>query len=216
MTMWVIIRAAGIGAYLMLFFSVAWGLIGTTSLFGKRISKPNSILVHQFASTVGLILLAVHMAVLFLDTFMEFGLADLFVPMASAFRPVAITFGIVAMYATVVVLSSSWTRKYYSARWWRAIHLLAAPAFALALVHGVLAGTDTSRPWMWWIYVVTGSLTFFLIVLRGLTVGFRPARTPRPERTARPQGSPTTAPPATAHERTPASTAAGARADGSH
>ena len=39
MTMWVILRAAGIGAYLMVFLSVAWGLVSTTGAFGGRISK---------------------------------------------------------------------------------------------------------------------------------------------------------------------------------
>ena len=57
-TTWIVLRAAGIGAYLMLFFSVAWGLASTTSVFGKRISKASMTTVHQFTATCGLFLLA--------------------------------------------------------------------------------------------------------------------------------------------------------------
>ena len=39
MTTWIVLRAAGIGAYLMLFFSVAFGLVATSAPFGKRIAK---------------------------------------------------------------------------------------------------------------------------------------------------------------------------------
>ena len=32
MSTWILLRAAGIGSYLMLFLSIAWGLIATTSV----------------------------------------------------------------------------------------------------------------------------------------------------------------------------------------
>ena len=100
MIMWITLRAAGIGAFVMLFLAVSWGIVGTTSLFGKKISKQNAILVHQFMSTVGLVLMATHIILLLVDSFMPFRLRDVLIPMTSSFRPVAITFGVLAMYAT--------------------------------------------------------------------------------------------------------------------
>ena len=38
MTNWNLLRAAGIGAYLMLYLAVAWGRVATTSIISKRIS----------------------------------------------------------------------------------------------------------------------------------------------------------------------------------
>ena len=38
MTTWIILRAAGIGAYVMLFLSVSWCLIATSGALGKRVS----------------------------------------------------------------------------------------------------------------------------------------------------------------------------------
>jgi predicted ferric reductase len=174
------LRAAGIGAYLMLFLSICWGLVATTAPFGKRISKASATLVHQFMSTTGLVLLGVHLGGLLIDSFMPFAPADVFIPMHGTFKPVAVTFGIAGMYAMVFVIVLSWLRKRIGTKWWRRSHLLAVPTFTVALVHGVFTGTDTARPWMWWTYVGTGLVVLFLVVVRGLTAGYRPERAPRP------------------------------------
>jgi predicted ferric reductase len=183
MITWIVLRAAGIGAYLMLWLSVAWGLVATTSIVTKRISKQSSNLFHQFTATVALTLLGIHLGGLLVDSFMSFGLPDLLIPMRSTFRPVATAFGVVAMYATVAVLTSSWTKRRIGNTWWRRLHLLAIPTFVLSMVHGIFAGTDAARPWMWGIYLATGVITLFLVIVRGLTVGYRPPRAPRAERT---------------------------------
>lgn len=186
MSTWTIIRAAGIGAYLMLFLSVAWGLVSTTAPFGKRFAKASASWLHQSMATVGLVLLGLHLVALSADTFLPFSIAQLTIPMTSEYRPVAVTFGIVAMYLTVFVMVTSWLRGKIGTKWWRRTHLLAVPTFALALVHGVFAGADSQAPWMFWTYVSTGLTVLFLVVLRGLTSGYRPERPPRPARSTRP------------------------------
>jgi sulfoxide reductase heme-binding subunit YedZ len=180
-TTWNVLRAAGIGAYVMLFLSVVWGLVSTTMPFGKAISKRSATLVHQFISTCGLALLGIHLGGLLLDAFVPFSVADLLVPMRATYRPAATTIGIVAMYGTVVIIVTSWLRKPIGTKWWRRSHLLAVPVFTLALLHGLVAGSDTTRPVMWWTYVVTGLIVTFLVVVRGLTVGLRAERRPIPE-----------------------------------
>ncbi len=181
MTTWVLLRAAGIGAYLMLFGSVAWGLIATSAPFGKRVAKPTAVLVHQFLASAGLALLAVHLGGLLVDRFMPFAPLDILLPMRTSHRPWAVSVGIVAMYATVFVLVTSWVRKGMRTSWWRRAHMLAVPAFALSLAHGLAAGTDGGRVWMWITYMVTAGIVFFLLWLRAFTVGIRPSRAPLPQ-----------------------------------
>jgi sulfoxide reductase heme-binding subunit YedZ len=176
MTTWIILRAAGIGAYLTLFLSVAFGLMATSAPFDKRFAKQSAISIHQFLSTVGLVLLGVHIGGLLLDSYMHFDAKEILVPGASTYRPIAVAFGVIAMYAMVVVLVSSWMRRHYSAKLWRRLHLFAVPAFVLSMVHGVFAGADPSRRWMFLIYVTTACIVVFLLILRGLTAGLRPAR----------------------------------------
>jgi cytochrome b561 len=186
MTIWILLRAAGIGAYVALWLSVAWGLVATTGVVKRRISKPSANLFHAFVATTGLVLLALHLALLVVHTYMPFSVLDVLIPMRSTFRPWAITAGIIAMYAIVVLMVSSWLRGSLNTKLWRAIHLLAVPAFVLALLHGVFAGTDTERPWMIALYATTGVLTFFLVVVRGLTADYRPPRPAPPVREPRP------------------------------
>ena len=180
---WLLIRSAGLGAYLMLFLAVAWGLLATTSLVTSRVSKRSSTLFHGFVASAGLLLLVLHLIGLLLDRSVGFDVLDLIVPYRSSFRPFALTLGIVAMFATVAVLASSWTRKVLRPSLWRAIHLLAVPAFSAALLHGVLAGSDSARAGVTWLYWITGATVLFLVVVRGLT-----ARAPRlraqPQRSA--------------------------------
>lgn len=184
MNTWIILRAAGIGSYIALWLAVDWGLIATTSLVTKRVSKPTSTLFHGVVASAGLALLAIHLGGLLVDRFMPFGLLDLVIPMRAGYRTLAVSFGVFAMYAMVLILVTSWIRKRLSTKLWRAIHLLAIPTFTLALAHGVFAGTDSSRPWMFAIYVATGLLTLFLVIVRGLTYGYRPPRGERPAKSA--------------------------------
>lgn len=191
MNVWVAIRAAGIGGYVALYLSVAWGLISTTGIVTKRIAKPSGNHFHAVIAATGLALVAVHLVLLTVHDFMPFSWLDLLVPAHAAYRPIAIAFGIASMYAMVVVTASSWLRGRLSVKVWRAIHLLAVPTFVLALIHGVFAGTDTGRPWMLALYAGTGLSVVFLLLVRALTHGYRPPRpAPAPRQTtATPAGT---------------------------
>ena len=111
MTTWLILRAAGVGSFLMLFGAVAWGLISTTGAISRRLHRSASILIHQVLGTAGLVLLVVHVAGLLVDEFVRFDPIDVLVPMSSTFKPVAVALGIVSMYLMVLVLVSSWAKK---------------------------------------------------------------------------------------------------------
>jgi DMSO/TMAO reductase YedYZ heme-binding membrane subunit len=186
-SIWIAIRAAGIGGYIALYLSVAWGLISTTGIVTKRIAKPSGNHFHAVIAATGLALVGVHLLLLTVHGFMPFSWLDLLVPAHAAYRPVAIAFGIVSMYAMIVVTASSWLRGRLSVKVWRAIHLLAVPTFVLALLHGVFAGTDTGRPWMLALYAGTGLSVVFLLLVRALTHGYRP---PRPAAASRPAATP--------------------------
>ncbi len=194
MTTWIILRAAGVAAYVAFFLSVAWGLVSSTSLVTKRISKPTSTAFHATVASAGLAFLAIHMVGLFIDRFVPFGLSDLLIPLRSDYRPISVAFGIVAMYGMALILVSSWVRKRLTTVWWRRVHLLAVPMFTLSLLHGLFAGSDSARPWMFAMYVVTGLVTLFLVIVRALTVGYRPTRAPREVKERVAVAEPTAAP----------------------
>lgn len=171
---WVLLRAAGIASYVMLFASVAWGLASTSNLFGRKVSRAAGISVHRYVSTVALVLLAVHLGGLLVDRAVPFGPGDLLVPFRSEYRAAAVALGIFALYATVLVVASSVAKSRIGSRWWRRLHALAVPAFAASMLHGVLAGTDAAEPWLWPVYVATGLVVVFLLLFRAMTI--RPRR----------------------------------------
>ncbi len=198
MITWNVLRAAGIGSYFMLFASVAWGLVASTEMVSRRIPKAASVALHQALSTAGVLLLAVHLGGLMMDKYMAFKPLDFVVPMRATYRPVGVTVGIIAMFAMILgVLATSWGRRLIGPKWWRRMHALAIPAFALALVHGLMTGTDAKRAPMWWSYVATASIVLFLLLVRAFTAGAGrkhasatgggepPAPTPAAERAAR-------------------------------
>jgi sulfoxide reductase heme-binding subunit YedZ len=193
-TTWNVLRAAGIGAYLMLWASVAWGLLSTTQVFGKRVSKATNVALHQAFSTSGLLLLATHLVFVMKDTFVPFGWLDLVVPFRATYRPIGVAFGIGAMFVMILgVLGTSWGRKLIGTKWWRRTHSLSVPAFSLALVHGLMTGTDTPRPALFWLYLATTAALVFLLLVRALTFGNRPQRAAVPEHAIR--RGPAAAPP---------------------
>ena len=169
MITWNILRAAGIGAYVMLFLSVALALMGTTSVSNGRPTRQTFTAVHQFLPTVAMVLLGIHLGGLLLDEFMNFRPLDLLVPLQSAYKPWAVAGGIFAMYAMVFIMVAAWVRRGLPAKVWRATHLVSVPAFILAMLHGIFAGTDTARPIMWGLYLATGLTVLFLVLVRALT-----------------------------------------------
>jgi len=177
MNNWNLIRAAGIGAYLMLWASVTWGLISSTEIFRWKATKATSVALHQAFSTSGLLLLGAHLYFLLKDKFLPFTWLDLVVPMRSTYRPIAVTLGIAALFMMLLgVLSTSWGRKVIGTKWWRRSHALSIPTFALTLVHGLMAGSDTKRPAMWWMYVFTACVVLFLLLVRAFTAEERRKR----------------------------------------
>ena len=186
---WILIRAAGIGAYLMLYLAVAWGLAATTTVVSNRVSKQASTLFHQFAASAGLVLLIVHMGLLLIDKFERYSLLDEFIPLHShGTHPIPVTMGVIGMYGVVLVMVTSWLRKPIGTLWWRRLHLTAVPAYTLALAHGVFTGYDTPHTWMWGMYAITGTSVLFLLFVRALTYGYRAPRV-TPERVARPSSA---------------------------
>jgi predicted lysophospholipase L1 biosynthesis ABC-type transport system permease subunit len=80
-----------------------------------------------------------------LDTYVHFGLVDVLVPFASKWHPIAVAWGVVGMYLLVAVEVTSLLRSRLPKQLWRRVHYASFPLFVTATVHGLTAGTDTTR-----------------------------------------------------------------------
>jgi sulfoxide reductase heme-binding subunit YedZ len=143
---WYTARAAGIVAWVLLAAGVLWGLALSTKMFGRR-PRPAWLLdLHRALGGLSVIFTGVHVAGVMLDSYVHFGLAEVLVPLASRWHPVAVAWGIVGFYLLLAVELTSLARRHLSKRVWRAIHFASFPLFVVATVHGLSAGTDTKTP----------------------------------------------------------------------
>lgn len=183
---WYVARSTGIVAWALVAAAVIWGLLLTTRLVGGR-SAPKWLLdLHRFLGGLAVIFTGLHLVGLVADSYTHFGPTDLLVPFASAWKPLPVALGVVAMYLLAAVELTSLAMKRLPRRLWRWVHLTSFGSFWLATLHGVLAGTDASNPVLWVAYLVTASVVLFLTVFRTLADPRTPRRPAQPTRPSRP------------------------------
>lgn len=152
---WYVARATGV---------VAWVLLAGTMLDGlfltwRRSASPARTLErHRLLGGLAVLFTAAHVGALLLDHFVEYGVADVLVPLQSVYRPGPVGWGIVATYLLVLVEGSSLLRRRLSIRRWRALHHLSYPLFGMATVHFLTTGTDAYRWLPSWLSFTVGAL----------------------------------------------------------
>ena len=109
-TFWLLARASGLTAYVMLTLSVLAGLVVKSRPF--RSLKPAAVTdLHRILALLGLGALAGHAVALVLDTTVKVSIAGLFIPGLVSYRPVWTSLGILAAELMVLVYASFSVRK---------------------------------------------------------------------------------------------------------
>ncbi len=173
---WYIARSSGIVAWALVAAAVIWGLLLTTRLLGGRPAPKWLLDLHRFLGGLAVIFTGIHLAGLVADTYTHFGLADLLVPLASAWKPIPVALGVVALYLLVAVELTSLAMRRMPRRWWRWVHTTSFGSFWLATIHGVTAGTDRTNPLLWMSFLGAAALVLFLTMLRVLVDTRTPKR----------------------------------------
>jgi predicted ferric reductase len=177
---WYVSRGTGIVAWGLMVASMAWGFLYATRALGRRTRLWWMLGVHRFLGALAVVFVLVHVLAIVADNYTSFGLADVLVPFASAWKPIPVALGIVAMYILVTVEVTSLLQRHLPRTVWRQIHLTSYGLFAFASLHALSAGTDVRS-------VVVGGLAFGL----GLAVALFAVLSwvwrgePRPRRVAR-------------------------------
>lgn len=163
---WYITRAAAITAFVLMFFVIFWGT-GMTTGYIYRFSNPvEAWVVHKYISIGMGVMVLVHMVSLLFDKYMNFSLWQLFVPYASAFKPIYLSLGIIGFYLLVLIIFSSLLARLSWPKFWRGMHYLVYPLFIISLVHGLYTGSDSGSVALQSVYWVTGSSFLLLVAYR--------------------------------------------------
>ena len=180
---WLIARASGLVAFGLLTVSVTLGLMMSVKLLPPRRQK-SLFAWHQTLIWLALSMLVLHAVAILLDPVMGFGVTAVIIPGAAPWRPLTVAAGLVAGYLMLSLAVSFRVRKRIGQRRWRLFHYASFPAFALALGHGMRAGTDLTG--------TTGLIFAGAALAPVLWLTFARILTPRPRRT--PKARPTTTP----------------------
>ena len=89
-----------------------------------------------------------HVLTAVVDTFAPIRLVDAVVPFVSAYRPLWVGLGALALDLLLAIAVTSVMRHRIGFRGWRTVHWLSYACWPVALVHGLGAGTDASLGWM--------------------------------------------------------------------
>ena len=170
---WYVARASGIVAWALLSLSVLWGVVLSTRLLGRRATPAWLLDLHRFLGGSALAFVGIHLLGLVGDGYVHFGWSELFAPLASTWQPVAVAWGIVAMYLLVAVELTSLVRPRLPHGLWKGVHTLSFVLFVVATVHILQAGTDTDDGWALYPVLAVTMVVAFLSVARAAGAGRR-------------------------------------------
>lgn len=174
-TFWILARASGLTAYVLLAASMLAGLVVKSRPFGAAVKAAAVTDTHRFLTLLALGGVALHGVALMLDSTVRISLPALLVPGLSPYRPVATALGVLAAEIAALIVVSFPLRKRIGARLWRRLHWATYGVFAAATAHGLAAGTDASQPWVFGLYLGAVAMVVFGTAWRVLTRPVRPS-----------------------------------------
>ena len=177
-TFWLLARASGFTAYVLLTASGLAGLVLKSRPFGRAVKAASVRELHRFIALLALGAIALHGMTLVADRTLRMPLAGLLVPGASPYRPLAVACGVMAAELMALAAVSFPLRRHIGQKTWRRLHWTTYLIFALATAHGLFAGSDSAHPWARDIYLGALGTLVFATAWRAL---YRP---PRPVRAA--------------------------------
>ncbi|HRJ90648.1 MAG TPA: ferric reductase-like transmembrane domain-containing protein [Candidatus Saccharibacteria bacterium] len=149
---WLITRVSGLVALgLMLLLGIG-GIGHITGLTYKFIEPVKAWIIHKWLGIMLAVMVCIHIAVLLIDSYLPFSLADILVPFhkiyanvaisGSMFASFAIPSAIIAVYLTAWILISSLTRLKRNKVIWSVSHKLSYAVIVLILLHVLYTGTE--------------------------------------------------------------------------
>ena len=167
---WFVTRSAGIIAYLLLWFSTAWGLGVSSKILDQVLHRAFTFDFHEFISLLSIGFLILHIVVLTGDQFMPYNVAQILIPFISPYRPVWVGVGVIAFWLILLVSITFYIRSRITMKTFRVIHYLSFISYIAAAAHSVFSGTDTPLPMTQLMYAGTFLVIVFLTAYWLLTM----------------------------------------------
>ena len=179
---WHVSRATGITAWALMCASVMWGILISGKFAGAKPRPAWTLDLHRFMGGLAVIFTLVHLAGLMLDSYIQFGYADLLVPFASSWKTGAVAWGVVGFYLLLAIEITSLVQKKLPRKLWRGVHMSSYPLFVFTTIHLYTAGTDRNNAILKTTMILVIGAVLTLSVLRYLKALDKKDRPSRPVR----------------------------------
>jgi predicted ferric reductase len=146
--LWYLSRATGIVAALLIAAAVVSGFLFSGRETGRRRKPAWWLDLHNLLGGLALIFTLVHILASLLDRDLAVSIADVLLPGVADLDRWPIAWGVIATYLVATAVLTSWPKRRFRRRTWRALHLGSVLGFALVLVHALQLGTDASTMWL--------------------------------------------------------------------
>lgn len=143
---WYLARSSGIVALVLLVLSLVWGVVLATRVVPLEHGPRWLLEMHRWFGSLAVVMTGLHLLGLVLDSYVDFGWADILVPGSSEYETAGVAFGIFGMYGLAAVQISSAIRNRLTRTVWYRMHLVSYAMLWASVMHAGMAGTDTSAP----------------------------------------------------------------------
>jgi len=140
--LWYASRATGIVAMVLLSLVVVLGVLVSRKVRLPGLPRFAVVGLHRRVSLIAVLFVAVHVLSAVADSYVSISLAAVIIPFTSAYRPLEVGLGVVALDLGIAVIGTSLLRTRIGWKTWRLVHWLAYAAYPIAILHGFTSATD--------------------------------------------------------------------------
>lgn len=166
--LWYTTRATGFVALILFTIVVTLGTFVANRIGGTIVGRFELNELHRSVSIIAVVFLVIHITSTVVDSYVPTGWVSTLVPMTSAYKRVPVALGAVAFDLILAVWISSLLKVRIANRTWRFIHWCSWLAFASAMVHTLLAGTDSRKGFGLIVAVICASFVLAAAIWRYL------------------------------------------------
>jgi predicted ferric reductase len=164
---WYLSRGSAVVAFVILWLSMALGLMITNKMARLWPGGPVAFDLHQYTSILGLAFAFFHALILIGDAYINYTFFQVLIPFGSInYHPFWVGVGQISFYLWILVVLSFYVRSQMGTRTWRLVHFVSYVVLAMALVHGIASGTDSGTVWATRMYWYAGGSLLFLTIYR--------------------------------------------------
>lgn len=141
---WVMERATGITALLLLSISTVLGTVISAGWRSPRFPEMRSVSLHRNISLMTVVFVVIHVVAAIADSYVDIPIVSAVVPFTANYKVVWVGLGTIAFDLLIAVIITSYLRDRINARLWRIIHNLTYVLWAVATVHTLGAAYERS------------------------------------------------------------------------